>query len=272
MRITTSRFDMHVDVRKSGRKPGLLLLHGFLGSGADWKESSEFLSRDRPCFMPDLPWHGTTRSDDPQPGSFEEAAGEVAEMAKKISPEPCHLAGYSMGGRIGLYLALRYPEQFRSATIISASPGLKTPGERALRRQSDERVTEKILTGFESFLGEWYRMPLFEPLRAHSSFSAIIERRRENDPESLVTALRILGTGRQPSLWNTLRGNRLPLRFFAGEKDTKYVEIGRQLVNLCPCSELVVFPDCGHTPHLENRSLFLERLTGFLDTVEGRSG
>ncbi len=272
MRITTSRFDMHVDVRRGGRKPGILLLHGFLGSGADWEKSAESLSHDRPCFMPDLPWHGTTYSVDPRPGSFEETAREITETARKISPEPCHLAGYSMGGRIGLYLALHYPEQFRSAIIVSASPGLKTPEERTLRRQSDERVAERISAGFESFLDEWYRLPLFEPLRTHPSFPAILERRRKNDPESLVTALRTLGTGRQPSLWSTLRGNRLPLRFFAGEKDTKYVEIGRQLVNLCPCSELVVFPDCGHTPHLENRSLFLERLTGFLDTVDGRSG
>lgn len=76
---------------------------------------------------------------------------------------PSFLAGYSMGGRIALYLALRFPNLFRKTVIISASPGLKTEEERQTRKESDERLALNIEENFESFLREWYSQPLLPP-------------------------------------------------------------------------------------------------------------
>ncbi|NTV06925.1 MAG: 2-succinyl-6-hydroxy-2,4-cyclohexadiene-1-carboxylate synthase, partial [Chlorobiaceae bacterium] len=75
-------------------------------------------------------------------------------------------------------------------------------------------------------------------------------------------------TGVQPSLWDALAQNRVPTQFFAGEKDLKFVEIGRQMVNLCPESMLEIFPGCGHTLHIENRDLFLVRLKTFFNKLQ----
>lgn len=264
MIIDTSFQRYHMSSTGNQELPGILMLHGFLGSGEDWKQYADRLQNDYTCFMPDLPGHGATPAPHGVTGTFEAIGDSLAELAGKIHPAPLHLVGYSMGGRLALYLALHYPEQFRSTVIISSSPGLKNPEEKALRCESDKRIARRITTNFDSFLDSWYGLQLFTTLKKHPLFSEVFERRKANDPQALAAALKQLSTGSQPSLWEKLSENSLHTGFFVGEKDRKYVEIGRQMVNLCPNSELFIFPGCGHTLHIENRQLFLERLTGFL--------
>lgn len=170
-----------------------------------------------------------------------------------------------MGGRMALYLALRFPERFRSAVIISGSPGLRTEQERLSRRRHDEALAGELEDDPQGFICRWYRQPLFATLAAHPVFPEILAARSSGNPKSLAASLRLLGTGSQPSLWDELPLNRLPILFMAGEKDTKFVEIGTQMVNLCPCSALDIVPECGHTLHFENPAEFLFRLTCFFN-------
>ena len=130
--------------------PPVLLLHGFLGRGADWAPASERLAETRRVMAPDLPGHG--RGGDwglgtgdwghaaealdvavPRRGSMQWAADRLAARLEA----PADVVGYSMGGRLALVLALRHPECVRRLVLLSASPGLKTAEERALRRASD---------------------------------------------------------------------------------------------------------------------------------------
>jgi 2-succinyl-6-hydroxy-2,4-cyclohexadiene-1-carboxylate synthase len=247
-------------------RPGILFLHGFLGAGRDWMAISERLSERFHCMMADLPGHGENRNlPQPAQGAFHEAALALIEEIGKSHSGPLHLVGYSMGGRMALYLALRFPDLFTSATIISGSPGLRTAEERLQRQESDDMLAEELERDFDAFLDHWYRLPLFSTLKNDPAFPEILSARRTGDPHELSSALRALGTGNQPPLWNVLAGNRLPIMFCAGEKDSKFVEIGRQMVNLCPCSRLEIFENCGHTLHVENRALFLDRLISFIN-------
>lgn len=248
-------------------KPWLLFLHGFLGSGSDWQPFADALADRYRCIMLDLPGHGEAPiREGADPGRFFiETVDALARGLREQHGEPGFLAGYSMGGRIGLALALRHPDLFRAAAIVSSSPGLKTGQERAARRRSDEGVARKIERNFDGFIEAWYDMPLFSTLKAHPLFHEIESKRKGGDPHRLAAALRLLGTGNQPSFWEELDGCPVPLLFMAGQKDPKYVEIGRQMVNLPALSSLELFPDCGHTLHIEQRDGFLERLHTFFN-------
>jgi 2-succinyl-6-hydroxy-2,4-cyclohexadiene-1-carboxylate synthase len=247
--------------------PKIIFLHGFLGSANDWLPVANLLEGAFCSLLVDLPGHGGAGlPDDVEPeGFFERTVEALAAELRKRTGGPCFLVGYSMGGRIGLCLALRHPELFTGAVIVSSSPGLRTEEERRQRRQHDADQAAELEADPQGFLERWYRLPLFETLAAHPSFPEILESRRIGNPRALAAALRLLGTGNQPQLWDDLPANRMPMLFCVGEKDAKFVEIGRQMVNLCPCSRLEIFEDCGHTLHVENRIGFIDRLTFFIN-------
>ena len=248
--------------------PPIVFLHGFLGSGQDWLPCATALATHFSCVFPDLPGHGLTATVPEGPDAFKKTVADLGVMIEHLPFQQVHLVGYSMGGRLATALMLSRPELFRSTTIISSSPGLQDKASRIERAKSDDRLAGRIRHNFTGFLSDWYQMPLFAPLTAHPDFPAIFEARKRNNPALLSSALHHLSTGRQPSYWEKLPQNRIPMMFCAGEKDTKYVEIGRQMVNLCPYSHLEIFPDCGHTLQLENRRLFLLRLLNFLNMQE----
>ena len=247
--------------------PGIVFLHGFLGNGNDWLPIARMLGKEYRSILVDLPGHGKSgihKTADAE-RFFMQTVDALACMVRKDAGGLCDLVGYSMGGRIALALVLRYPELFTRAVIVSSSPGLRTEEERRKRRQHDADLAAGLERDPNGFLERWYRLPLFETLTMHPAFPEILEARRNNDPCGLAASLRLLGTGSQPSLWDELAGNRLPILFCAGEKDAKFVEIGRQMVNLCPGSTLEIFPGCGHTLHVEERARFVERLALFIN-------
>jgi 2-succinyl-6-hydroxy-2,4-cyclohexadiene-1-carboxylate synthase len=268
MHPTTKPILLQITTKGDPSLPRIIFLHGFLGSGSDWVPIARQLENEYCCILVDLPGHG--ESDIEANGNpdlfFTETVDTLAmELTRSAAPELCFLVGYSMGGRVALALALRHPELFAKVIIVSASPGLRTEEERIARKESDEGIARKIERNFEGFIQAWYDQPLFATLKNHPVFQETEQKRKINNPANLAHALRLLGTGRQPSLWEELPENRVPIQFFAGEKDLKFVEIGRQMVNLCPDSSLEIFPDCGHTLHFENRELFLDRLTTFFN-------
>ena len=270
MRTTINAIPFHIETLGDPSLPRIIFLHGFLGSGSDWLPVARELQREYSVVMIDLPghgsaaFHGAPKAD----GFFLRTIDALAELVRESAAPPCYLVGYSMGGRLALGLALRYPELFKKAVIISASPGLRSEQERAQRRESDEGVARKIERNFAGFIEFWYNQPLFSTLKSHPLFREVESARKINDPHNLALALRLLGTGRQPSFWEELQKNRLPICFFAGEKDERYVEIGHQMVNLSPDSDLELFARCGHTLQLENRELFVGRLQSFFNQQE----
>ncbi|WP_006786815.1 2-succinyl-6-hydroxy-2,4-cyclohexadiene-1-carboxylate synthase [Thiorhodospira sibirica] len=232
-------------------------LHGFLGSGADWQPWREDLqAQGLMVLAPDMPGHGVT------PGPFEDCAdfdSTVAALAQWLEaqhPGPVHLVGYSMGGRLALALALRYPQQIQSAHILSASPGLEQLDKQLARQVHDDALAERLARDFPGFIMDWYRQPLFASLRRQPEFTTLEKQRRQGDPARLARALRHLSLGRQPSLWDALEQHPRPLHICVGDLDRKYHTLGKTLVSRCPSARLHVFIGCGHALHLEDKAAF----------------
>jgi 2-succinyl-6-hydroxy-2,4-cyclohexadiene-1-carboxylate synthase len=248
--------------------PKIVFLHGFLGSGSDWLPFARKLDGRFCSVLVDLPGHGEAAipaADGETDGFFMRTVEALAGEIRRLSAGPCVLVGYSMGGRIGLALALRRPELFSKAVIVSSSPGLRTEEERAARRKSDEGIARKIERNFEGFIEFWYDQPLFATLKSHALFREVEAQRKQGSPQNLARALRLLGTGNQPSFWDELPKNRLLMLFCVGEKDSKYVEVGHRMAELCPESRLEIFERCGHTLHIEEPERFLASVERFAD-------
>ena len=214
---------LNFEVSGDRRSPAVLFLHGFMGSSADWREVMAGPG-DRFCIAVDLPGHGTSLGLPPDTYTIGGATRAVIRTLDGIEVIRPVVAGYSMGGRLALYLALRYPERCAGLFLESASPGLESARERAARRAADESKAKRLVSkDFEAFLRDWYGQPLFAPLAQDEDLLyRTIEARRRNDPGELARSLRGMGTGSQPSLWGELAGLGVPALAIAGELDEKY--------------------------------------------------
>lgn len=234
--------------------PPLLLLHGFMGSAAEWSEVAEALSGEHRLIIPDLPGHGaSTGLPYPDAYTMPGAARALLALLDAEGVDRCAVAGYSMGGRLALYLALRHPERVERLLLESASPGLTTEEERAARRASDEQLERRLETGdLREFVEDWYRQPLFATLaRDEPLLRRTIESRLENDPQELARSLRAMGTGSQPSLWEELSYLRVPTLAVAGEEDEKFVALAREMERTSVNVRVAVVPGAGHSVHAE---------------------
>ncbi|MGB3671783.1 MAG: 2-succinyl-6-hydroxy-2,4-cyclohexadiene-1-carboxylate synthase [Phormidesmis sp.] len=237
-------------------KPPLMLLHGFLGSHQDFVPLLPKLSPHFYCIVPDLPGHGQTAT---APGSytFPLAASVLLQLLGHLNIRQTNLLGYSMGGRLALYLTCKFPNGCIRTVLESASPGLKTAEERENRRQHDDAIAHRLeTTPLPIFLNHWYQNPLFASLQQHlTTYAAMIARRQQNQPHQLAAALRGFSTGRQPSLWPALPTLSTPLCLLVGALDAKFVRLNREMLTDLTASNhaaLNIVENCGHNIHLEN--------------------
>jgi 2-succinyl-6-hydroxy-2,4-cyclohexadiene-1-carboxylate synthase len=224
----------------------LVLLHGFSGTRRAWDGVSEHLDPER--YLPlalDLPGHGED-SANTGPISFADCVERVLSHA----PERFALCGYSLGGRVAMHVALAAPERVTKLIVISANPGIEDPRERAERRAADRLLADEMeAIPFEEFIERWRTQPLFAADPPAVGEMARADQRR-NRPESLAAVLRGLGAGEMEPLWEELAGLPMPLTYLAGERDEKFVAIGRRVVALQPAARMFVLA-CGHGPLYE---------------------
>ncbi|HJQ30480.1 MAG TPA: 2-succinyl-6-hydroxy-2,4-cyclohexadiene-1-carboxylate synthase [Rubrobacter sp.] len=260
---------LNFEVSGDRRSPAVLFLHGFMGSMADWRDVITALEARTFCIAVDLPGHGASLGLAPEKYTIEGTARAVISTLDELGVERPVIAGYSMGGRLALYLALHYPERCLGLFLESASPGLESAKERAARREADDERAKRLESGdFEQFLEDWYSQPLFAPLARDGKLRGrTIEARRRNDPGELARSLRGMGTGSQPSLWGGLERLGVPMLAVAGGLDGKYVRVSSRMASLSPCIESAVVPETGHTVHAEAPAAYLSLLERFLDTL-----
>lgn len=234
--------------------PPLLLLHGFMGSSTEWDDVANALFGNYRLLIPDLPGHGASTSL-PYPASYtiDGASRALIRTLDAENMDRCAVAGYSMGGRLALYLALRHPRRVEHLLLESASPGLATEEERNVRLAADEKLARRLETeDFREFVEDWYCQPLFATLACDEELlRCTIEARMHNDPHELARSLRAMGTGSQPSLWEELPELAVPTLALAGEQDTKFVELAREMERVSANVRAAVVPGTGHSVHAE---------------------
>jgi 2-succinyl-6-hydroxy-2,4-cyclohexadiene-1-carboxylate synthase len=260
---------LNYEISGDRRSPTILFLHGFMGSSADWREVMVALGDRALCVAADLPGHGASLGLSTEAYTIEGSARAVIDILDELDVEHPVVAGYSMGGRLALYLALRHPKRCARLFLESASPGLEDASERASRRATDELQAKRFEAGdLETFLRDWYRQPLFASLaRDEQLLRRTIQARRRNDPEELARSLRGMGAGSQPSLWGELEGLCVPALTVAGGLDEKYVRVASRMASINPRIEYAVVPEAGHSVHAETPAAYISLLEGLLDGV-----
>jgi len=242
-----------------GEGPRVVLVHGFTQTGATWAPIAEDLAADHQVVLVDLPGHG-------------ESAGVRADLVAAAvlvgeSGGRAVYAGYSLGARIALHLALTRPHLVRGLVVQSGTAGIVDAAERAARRLADEVLAEEIeRDGVELFLERWLRQAMFASLTPDA---AALDQRRTNTAAGLASSLRLMGTGTQEPLWGRLGELSMPVLVRWGGDDRKYAELGRRMARGIRGAEHEEVAGHGHAAHLEDPASFVVAVRRFVARLAG---
>ena len=258
----------HYNIEISGAGDPLVLLHGFSGDNSTWRTVIGQLAEDFLCIAFDLLGHGASDApDDVASFRMESVAADLIDLLEQLGSMKPHLLGYSMGGRLALFLAHQYPERVEALILESASPGLADERARAERRSRDSELADEIeANGLAWFIEHWERLPLW----ATQSDGLIRAQRRQrlsSSPRGLANSLRGMGTGAQPNLWGQLPKLSVPTCLIVGERDDKFRRSNQAMNEAIPLSSLSIIPSAGHNTHLENLETFCQTLRWYLKRV-----
>jgi 2-succinyl-6-hydroxy-2,4-cyclohexadiene-1-carboxylate synthase len=231
-------------------RPAIVLLHGFTHTGASWRAVVAELGERYRALAPDIRGHGT--AGERRPIDFASCRDDLLALLEG----PFTLAGYSMGARLALHLALAAPDRVRRLVLVSATAGIADEVERAARAEADEQLAVELESGMdiETFARRWSAQPLLRRLPEPVGAAAHEDRLR-NDPADLAAVLRGIGTGSMAPLWGRLGELLMPVTLIAGERDSKYRKLGERMAAAIPSARLLVVPAAGHAVHLEAPAL-----------------
>ncbi len=145
-----------------GEGDPIILVHGFASSkNVNWVYPtwvSELRKNGRRVIALDNRGHGdSAKLYEPAQYSIPTMAGDVLALMDHLAIPQADIMGYSMGGRMTAWLALRHPQRLRSAILGGIGLGLIEgggPGENvaaALEADSLEQVTDPVGRTFRAF-------------------------------------------------------------------------------------------------------------------------
>lgn len=110
-----------VDHDPAANHPRVAFLHGLFGQGRNWMTIARRLADGYASALIDLPNHG--RSDWTSTVSYPTQADQVAALLSTLDENNgWTLVGHSMGGKIAMTLALRYPKLVQWLCVVDMAP------------------------------------------------------------------------------------------------------------------------------------------------------
>jgi pimeloyl-ACP methyl ester carboxylesterase len=135
-------FRMYYDDRGEGDP--LVLLHGGMGIGGDWRHIFPSDPDGYRVIVPDLRGHG--RSTNPSGTfTFRQCASDVAAFLDHLGVDRVKAVGLSMGAKALLHMATAHPARIDAMVLVSATPRFPQTLRKAAAQftaQAFERLTE----------------------------------------------------------------------------------------------------------------------------------
>lgn len=232
----------------------IVFLHGFLGNATSFQSVTARLPVGHPTASPELFGHRG------QPEllldhTFEAEADRLLGVIQAhFKASRTHLVGYSMGARFALTLLLKAPQQFQSATLISARRGLDEPLARVSRLEEDSKWAMMLRTmPLPAFLDVWEQRPLFATQRqlAPHVQAQLRKQRLMHDPSALAQAMTAFSLAHMPSLQVDLGRIRCPVTLMVGDQDPKFCALAADLAEHIRNHRTIVVSGAGHNLPLE---------------------
>lgn len=252
----------------------ILFIHGLGSYLPAWKKNIETLKSSYRCIAVDLPGYGKS-SKKPHTGMMEFYADVMAELIDKLALKNVVVAGHSMGGQIGITMALKYPDKIKKLILIDPAGFERfTEGEKQWFR---EVMTVKFVkeTPPQQIRANLMANFCNTPDDAEFMITDRIAMRTASDFEHYCYAVTrsvhgmvdqpvvdLLDKIDQPTL--ILFGendNLIPNPYLHGGKTADIAAIGKAKIKN---SQMILIPQCGHFAQFEKADAVNQAVQDFL--------
>lgn len=235
-KISISNGELNYQLVGSGET--IVFIHGFSLDQRVWQpqvehfqETHQVLTYDCRGFgQSSLPTHPYRQEDD------------LYQLLKHLHIEQAHIVGHSMGGRIAIDFAIKYPKSVKTLTLIaSALDGYASTVDWSV----------PIEKGVDAAIDSWLHHPVFEYTNQNKQVSHFL-RSIVNDYSGWHWLHPKLETKLDPPSIDRLSEITAPTLIIVGEKDLTYFDdIAQVLAGGIPHSKYNQIPECGHMVNVE---------------------
>jgi esterase len=260
---------MELFFRKYGNGPPLFILHGLYGSSDNWVTIARALSERFSVYLPDQRNHGQSPHCDRH--DYESMSQDLFELTRELKINKLFLAGHSMGGKVAVNFAMKWPEMINALIIIDISPFRTSDPERKFYLEH-MHILESILstdlskiasrTEADATLGK-----KIESEKIRSFILKNLQRTTEGaftwkmNVKSLYDNLNKIVDGLPIPTRETESVTGFPVTFIKGE-DSEYLQTKDlvSILKLFPGAEIITVKNAGHWVHAERPDAIIEIL------------
>lgn len=239
-----------------GQGQPLVLQHGYTGSLEGWYSAGyvDALKQEHRLILVDARGHGASdKPHSPEAYDGKLMASDVVAVLDALGISKAHFWGYSMGGRIGFFLATYFAHRFHSFVLGGISPQFR------LEERLDAAVTVEALKsgGVEGQIAALERRagPLPPEQKA---------RMLANDTEALLAVWEAMN--RTPSLQDRLPSIPVPCLLYVGEEDARFPG-AKEAVASIPHATFFSLPGVNHGQGMARIDLVMPKVKEFLGKV-----
>jgi pimeloyl-ACP methyl ester carboxylesterase len=241
----------------------VLLIHGFPLSNMLWDPQIADLSDIARLIAPDLRGFGMSDATAP-PYTLETFSTDCATLLDQLGMTgPIVVAGLSMGGYIALDFCRRYPERVAGLILTATRAGADSA---EAKKSRDEAAGVAIAEGAPAIADA-----MLPKLLAPGTYEAqpevvdfVLDMMLETSEDGIVGALAAMRD--RPDATGDLPGLDVPTLVVHGADDQLIpVAEAEAMAAALPRAKLVVVPDAGHLPNLEQPDFFNDAVRDFLE-------
>ena len=244
----------------------ILFSHGLLMSGEMFQDQvSAFTDRYR-CITFDHRGQGKSQVT-PTGYDMDSLTEDAASLIRKLDCGPCHLVGLSMGGFVGMRLAIRYPELLKSLTLMETTADPEPEENKGPYRRL-------------AFVGRWFGFrlvlkPVMQIMFGRSFLKDTERTHLRKHWEAHLTGLKRIGTSRaahgvidREGVYEQLEKIAVPTLILVGDEDVATpLAKSERMRAAVKHSELTVIPRAGHSSSIEEPEAVNKALIRFLNSV-----
>ena len=262
MKITANGITVQYDVEGPVNAPVVTLSHSLAANLHLWDAQAAALRDRYHVLRYDVRGHGGS-SVPPGPYTLEQMADDLHGLLQALGIAETHLVGISMGGLIGMTMALRFPRAIRSL-VLADTTACYGPERKAMW---DDRIRVAEAKGMQPLLDRTIEAWFTAAFRAEqpeviAHVRAMLAR---TNPAGYVGAIRAIGYG---DLRESIRAVSCPTLILVGDEDRGTdITMARTMHQRIAGSELSVIPGAAHCSCVEAAGEFNRDLLGFLQRV-----